>query len=250
MIKFFRNIRKRLLKENRFNKYLLYAIGEIILVVIGILIALQISNSNEAKKDRAFEIKMLKEVRKEIIKDTIYFNMLTRRVKIGKEGAQKLIDLIIEKNTNVDTVSKAISDMSIGIAYLYHKGAYEAIKSVGFDKISNDSLRFALTDLYDFSFPRTKQLMIRTEESGNSLSHIDLRFKILNIIGTKSSVGETAIKTQVKKSFITDPEIVRIAVNFRVNNNDALWRLVSIKEDCSKVLQLLDEELKIQQIND
>ncbi|RDK87028.1 DUF6090 family protein [Marinirhabdus gelatinilytica] len=46
MLKFFRRIRQRLLSENKFSKYLLYAIGEIILVVIGILIALQINNWN------------------------------------------------------------------------------------------------------------------------------------------------------------------------------------------------------------
>ncbi|MBO0329511.1 DUF6090 family protein [[Muricauda] lutisoli] len=51
MLKFFRTIRQRLLSENKFNKYLLYAIGEIILVVIGILIALQINNWNEKRKD-------------------------------------------------------------------------------------------------------------------------------------------------------------------------------------------------------
>ena len=47
MIKFFRNIRKALLAENKFTKYLMYAIGEIVLVVIGILIALSINNWNE-----------------------------------------------------------------------------------------------------------------------------------------------------------------------------------------------------------
>jgi len=50
MIKFFRKIRHRLLTENKFSKYLLYAIGEIVLVVIGILIALSINNWNENKK--------------------------------------------------------------------------------------------------------------------------------------------------------------------------------------------------------
>ena len=50
MIKFFRKIRKKLLTENKFSKYILYAVGEIILVIIGILIALQINNQNEAKK--------------------------------------------------------------------------------------------------------------------------------------------------------------------------------------------------------
>jgi len=50
MIKFFRRIRQRLLSENKLSKYLLYAIGEIVLVVIGILIALQINNWNEERK--------------------------------------------------------------------------------------------------------------------------------------------------------------------------------------------------------
>ena len=50
MIKFFRKIRQRLLTENKLSKYLLYAIGEIVLVVIGILIALQVNNWNEKRK--------------------------------------------------------------------------------------------------------------------------------------------------------------------------------------------------------
>ncbi|MEM9000634.1 MAG: DUF6090 family protein [Bacteroidota bacterium] len=55
MITFFRSIRKSLLSENKFTKYLLYALGEIILVVIGILIALQINTWNTNKNNRAKE---------------------------------------------------------------------------------------------------------------------------------------------------------------------------------------------------
>lgn len=51
MIKFFRKIRQRLLSENRFTKYFIYALGEIVLVVIGILIALSINNWNELRKE-------------------------------------------------------------------------------------------------------------------------------------------------------------------------------------------------------
>ena len=55
MIKFFRKVRQKLLSENKFSKYLLYAIGEIVLVVIGILITLQFKNSYqnfmESKKE-------------------------------------------------------------------------------------------------------------------------------------------------------------------------------------------------------
>ncbi len=55
MIKFFRKIRQNMIKENKVSKYLLYAIGEIILVVIGILIALQVNTWNEYRKDRVSE---------------------------------------------------------------------------------------------------------------------------------------------------------------------------------------------------
>jgi len=66
MIKFFRKIRQRLLTENKFSKYLLYAIGEVVLVVIGILIALSLNNNSENKKLVVQEIKILKEIKSEL----------------------------------------------------------------------------------------------------------------------------------------------------------------------------------------
>src|SRR6056297_3467214 len=65
MIKFFRKIRQNLLQENRFSKYLLYAIGEIVLVVLGILIALQINNWNENRKERIAESVLLTQLKSE-----------------------------------------------------------------------------------------------------------------------------------------------------------------------------------------
>jgi len=59
MIPFFRKIRKKMADDNKPLKYMRYAIGEILLVVIGILIALSINNWNEQKKSRGFELKML-----------------------------------------------------------------------------------------------------------------------------------------------------------------------------------------------
>ena len=66
MIKFFRKIRQKLLTENRFSKYLLYAIGEIILVVIGILIAIQLNDFNEDRKERKKELSFLQKLKDDI----------------------------------------------------------------------------------------------------------------------------------------------------------------------------------------
>ncbi len=63
MIKFFRKIRRNLLSDGKTGKYLKYAIGEIILVVIGILIALQINNWNNTIKQGKLERKYLTELK-------------------------------------------------------------------------------------------------------------------------------------------------------------------------------------------
>ena len=66
MIRIFATLRQRLLSENRFTHYLGYAAGEIVLVVIGILIALQINNWNDARKDRARELDYLHNIREDV----------------------------------------------------------------------------------------------------------------------------------------------------------------------------------------
>ena len=69
MIKFFRRIRQRLLSENKFSKYLIYAIGEIVLVVIGILIALTLNNNNEKQKSEAKVLIVFDELLEELASD-------------------------------------------------------------------------------------------------------------------------------------------------------------------------------------
>jgi hypothetical protein len=71
MIKFFRKIRQNLLMENKTSKYFKYAIGEIILVVIGILIALQINNWNQKRINENNIVSILKEVQNDLKEDIL-----------------------------------------------------------------------------------------------------------------------------------------------------------------------------------
>jgi hypothetical protein len=73
MIKFFRKIRYELIEKNRTGKYLRYAIGEIALVMIGILLALQVNNWNEERKDRTSEREYLIDVHNEFILNKAMF---------------------------------------------------------------------------------------------------------------------------------------------------------------------------------
>ena len=81
MIKFFRKTRQKLLQENRFSKYMLYAIGEIILVVIGILIALQVNNWNEERKETSLEFNLVNKMIDQSIADSILFSNRIKSVK-------------------------------------------------------------------------------------------------------------------------------------------------------------------------
>jgi len=66
MFRFFRRLRQGSQMEKRFSKYFLYAIGEIVLVVLGILIALQINDANDARKERAKEIRYLENIKSDL----------------------------------------------------------------------------------------------------------------------------------------------------------------------------------------
>jgi hypothetical protein len=93
MIKFFRKIRQNLLMENKTGKYLKYAIGEIILVVIGILIALQINNWNEGRKNNEKEATLIKNIIEDLNSDTAHINQALD--ELGKQ--LDIVDSIIAK---------------------------------------------------------------------------------------------------------------------------------------------------------
>jgi len=71
MIKFFRNIRKNLLNEGKTTKYFKYAIGEILLVVIGILIAVQVNDLNNDQKDKKLEKRYISDLMQDLKADSI-----------------------------------------------------------------------------------------------------------------------------------------------------------------------------------
>ena len=105
MIKLFRKIRQNLLSEGKTGRYLKYAIGEIVLVVIGILIALQINNWNEENKADQFEMIMLKEIKNGFLIDynTIVFGKIfdPKEDWIGNDhlneyGARKFTEELVQ----------------------------------------------------------------------------------------------------------------------------------------------------------
>ncbi len=149
MIKLFRKIRQKLLSENKFTKYLLYAIGEIVLVVIGILIALQINNNNDLRKNREKEIHYLKN-----IKTDLKINMLEldRYLEIRTEciaSAQRIIEYFEGKPIKDFTAFNA-DGMNIYTWQKFYQNNntfQELVNSGNLSLISNDSIKNHLLNI-------------------------------------------------------------------------------------------------------
>ena len=105
MIKFFRKIRQNLLSEGKTGKYFKYAIGEIILVVIGILIALQINNWNELNKERESEKIILIEIRDNLEFDLKDFESNIINLQNKAISAKSLLELIDNNSAYNDSIS-------------------------------------------------------------------------------------------------------------------------------------------------
>ena len=104
MIKFFRKIRQKLLSENKFSKYLIYAVGEIVLVVIGILIALQINNWNEQRKIKKQETQVYKELKSDLLQTRYDILNVVSNNKAIVNSTTKLIEAISKKKPYNDSI--------------------------------------------------------------------------------------------------------------------------------------------------
>ncbi|EAR01523.1 DUF6090 family protein [Maribacter sp. HTCC2170] len=142
MIKFFRKIRQKLLTENKFSKYLLYAIGEIVLVVIGILIALNINTWNEEKQNQKEAHKILLQLKHEFEanNDLVETSIEFHRTRLN--AVEGFIDgFETTKNLSADSLKALVSDLGSDWKYEPVKNIIESVISSGkINLIENDSV--------------------------------------------------------------------------------------------------------------
>ena len=244
MIKFFRRFRQKLISENlpsgqggKFSKYLLYAIGEIILVVIGILIALQINNWNETNKRAGQEKKMLQELLTNLRKDSID-NAINAHWYERVEKSARIINKTLEQNIPWhDSLANHYGNIyTHGIA-TYNTSAYDNLKSIGFNLIKNDSIRIALTNLYGISY----KLVEKTEDQ---MSKDNFNTMIAPVLTTRLKMERWFHAVPYNYTLLTEDLIFQETVRFRgitmgyvgSNTRDA-------NERVSNLIRMIEKEL-------
>ena len=181
MIKFLRSIRKRLIREKKLGNYFVYAIGEIVLVVIGILIALAINTSNQTKIDREKEQTYLIGLRKEFQTSRLKLHELIKVNRQNYEGARKLMEFKSDESTRPS--EKQFSELL-------------------FATFSND-----------ISFNPNNSLLVEMINSGSlkDLSNAELRVHLTNWIATLSDIANQERALGVERE--------KVLEMFRTNKN-------------------------------
>ena len=276
MIRFFRKIRQRLLTENRFSKYFIYAIGEIILVVIGILIALQINTWN----DRRIQNDRVKAYAKKLCKDLTQDIQNTKFISYQAETAYLRLDslsnyarlLSIEDCNNLDIF--LLVHNARYKPFSWNRASFEEVKSSGMlNYFDNDSLvnlmvkYEAYTRHMDLDYEEDRELIQEATKLMSKVINYNYKSNKRTFdITTHYAVDTVKIIDYQKKDFFLElqrqpvdfidrdrkkfEEAVNafIDLNFNFEIRYAL-ELPSLISDAVTIIQLLEDNYLMDEIN-
>jgi len=238
MIKFFRNIRQRLIKEGNTTNYLKYAIGEILLVMVGILLALQVNNWNENRKIKLNELKLVKQLIDDARADSIFFESRITLQKIRDTLFDNLLNL--SNNVLVDSISR----LEVKTDPFFFRLAYQSNlvnnNPNAYDLISSDPIKNKLREYivaYDYvvnaielnnriveeyGIPMSIKYYDQFKRFSNPLLFADIRF-ILND-------NETVAKLDMFKTYGIN-YFIQCQRFLEVNQELKLWLHKYLKEN-------------------
>jgi hypothetical protein len=151
VIRFFHQIRQRLITNNKFSKYLLYAIGEILLVVIGILIALQIDNWNEQRKNNIKVAKYTEGLITDLKKDRLLVVNVLEDSRRDIEEINSYRHRLTAPSASLDTVCQIVRyefNPLLSPNTKFNDNTYNVLVSTGHIALLDQSLAESLNSLY------------------------------------------------------------------------------------------------------
>lgn len=201
MIKFFRRIRQQLLSENKFSKYLLYAIGEIILVVIGILIALQINNWNQNKLDEQLESQYYERLLSDVLEEKAILQAVKNYSEQVLIHAKRAIAVYENSPNAAPNPANNLVDMYQASQLQDPNPASstykELIASGQINLLQNDDLKAALMRYYETDWMETGVFRLPNKYRTN------LRGKMPDAIQTEIRTKCGDIYTKIRNSYLT-----------------------------------------------
>lgn len=229
-------------EDNRPLKYARYAIGEIVLVVVGILIALQINNWNEGRKDIQKGHEILVDV-----KENAEFNIIRFKEDIVQnKNVINSIDIILNNITVIkiynDSLEKHFRFANWWATSRWKSSGYEALIDHGVKVIQSKELRESIIDLYEISYPEIVENSRLNEGNWNTIfpQYIELiyrepsDFTSVNEHRARPFDYEEILDSRIFRSFLTFNRSQRV-YDIQVRTNAI--------EKNKKIIELIDYEL-------
>jgi len=243
MAKLFNNIRKKLVAEKpsttRTVNYLKYAIGEIVLVVFGILIALSINNWNEHKRETEQITKILTEVRNNLVTDSLVIARVYKNSFKDVNIQKKLIKRLNDKQPLDSSVNVSLGHVMLRRNIILVSNGYDLLKKIGVEKIEDLKLRHALITYYEYTVAR---IYGETNDDDGEFLNVLLPYVRHNF--TDWSFGEYGIPNDYKK--LKNDSYFKTALKLNLENR------ISTSDDLKKGLNnlarlklFLDKHLEI-----
>ncbi len=249
MIKFFRRIRQELLTEHKFSKYLFYALGEIILVVIGILIALAANNWSIEQAERLQESKYLKNIKLDLEKDlgNLEYNLNFRRDKLA--GTKKLISQI--NGTPVDDLTELSRNVFNTLneeRFTPNNSTYTELASSGnLNLISVDSIKILLLELEELYKINAFAIDHETYEYREYISKSVFKYTDTEKLAAIFVNGESSDQQNINRddfdALFRSPEYKNGLVIMNLISESFISKYQNIEEKSRKIIALVDEEL-------
>ncbi len=248
MLRFFRQIRQKLIEQENMRKYVWYALGEILLVVIGILIALQINNWNEQRIDQNYETTILLQIKESLQNDVEYSKNQLARISRKREAANFILDTKSDQVEISDTLfTEKAGQLSLTISMKFNKASYEALKSIGLDKIRDNELRLNITNFYEVEIPQHLEIFEEPVFEGRNTA---IFFQLIdeNIIRTefqKDSLNWKVGGTYDAGKMINDNRYMELVRNEITMMGIYEYKFNAIKEDAVELSSEIDSYLEI-----
>ena len=241
MIKFFRNIRKSLITEGKTSKYLKYAIGEIVLVVIGILIALQINNWNESRKDRVKEKEILM-----ALADNLENNIETLEadvvfLQIHRESAKIILSVLDNKLPYSDTLDIHFHQARVSKhEFILSESGFEQYKDAGFQIIRDGQIKNEILKLFESTYP--KQLANRGLINKQYDAFIDYHVPLF--IFTSGDNGKNYLKPINFQDLYNDLYYIGWIRAYMEGKNALIDLETGLLNETKRVLQVINDEIQ------
>ena len=241
MIKFFRHIRRSLILKNQMGKYLKYAIGEIILVVIGILIALQINNWNENNKKNQLKQEYINALINDLTKDTIQLQKSITYNKNRLIANTEVLDSISSgyyKNLNKFIIAGRKQNGILSTTNTYNTNSFNLLIAGGNIDMFRDKLRTELMELNKLQNSERHVIQNNTQAVVGYLGYINKKYPMM---GIPISMNET--EALIWKNVPID-DIPRDVANFLIQEQMLINGYLNLTEQVLKQTEYVLELLK------